>query len=148
VTYVALVGPGDASEEQAREAELVGRGLAERGLILVCGGLGGVMEAACRGARSAGGVTVGILPGSDRGAANRWVEVTIPTGLGELRNGLIVRAADVVIAVGSGHGTLSEIALALKSGVPVIGLGTWDISGIDRVDDPAAALRRLDELTD
>jgi uncharacterized protein (TIGR00725 family) len=148
VIYVAVVGPGDATAEQELLAERLGRGVAERGAILVCGGLGGVMAAACRGARSAGGTTVGILPGTERGTANEWVEVAIPTGLGELRNGLVVRAADVVIAVGGGHGTLSEVALALKGGVPVIGLDTWDIAGIEQMDDSAAALRRLAELAD
>jgi uncharacterized protein (TIGR00725 family) len=105
--YVAVVGPGEASAEEVADAEAVGRGLANAGATLVCGGLGGVMEAACRGASQAGGVTVGILPGLDREAANEWVTVAIPTGLGELRNGLIVRAADSVIAVGGAHGTLS-----------------------------------------
>jgi uncharacterized protein (TIGR00725 family) len=98
------------------------------------------MAAACRGAAEAGGMTVGILPGTDRAAANRWVRVTLPTGLGELRNGLVVRAADVVVAVGGAYGTLSEVALALKTGVPVIGLRTWAIDGIDVVDSPEAAL--------
>lgn len=148
MAYVAVIGPGAATEEQERLAEVIGGGLAERGATLVCGGLGGVMAAACRGASSAGGRTVGVLPGSDRSAANEWVDVALPTGLGELRNGLVVRAADVVIAVGGGHGTLSEIALALKAGLPVIGLDTWDLDGVDRVEDASAALKRLDELTD
>lgn len=148
MAYVAVVGPGAATEEQERLAEVIGRGLAERGAILVCGGLGGVMAAACRGASSAGGTSVGVLPGSDRRAANEWVDVTLPTGLGELRNGLVVRAADVVIAVGGGHGTLSEIALALKADLPVIGVDTWDLDGVDRVEDASAALNRLDELSD
>jgi hypothetical protein len=100
------------------------------------------MEAACRGAAERGGTTIGILPGSDRRAANKWVTVAIPSGLGELRNGLIVRAADAVIAVGGAHGTLSEIALALKTGVPVIGLGTWEIDGVERVGSPEEAVER------
>ena len=104
------------------------------------------MEAACRGAASAGGTTIGLLPGAERDAANAWVRVAIPTGLGELRNGLIVRSADAVIAVGGAYGTLSEVALALKTGVPVIGLGTWPIDGIRAVDTPRAAVERALEL--
>ncbi|MEA2420374.1 MAG: hypothetical protein QOE60_2580 [Thermoleophilaceae bacterium] len=114
--------------------------MAERGAVVVCGGLGGVMEAACRGARAAGGTTVGILPGLDRTAANPFVDVALPTGLGEARNALVVRAADAVIAVGGGYGTLSEIALALKAGKPVIGIDTWDIEGVVAVDGPEAAV--------
>lgn len=130
-------------------AEAVGRGLAEHGAILVCGGLGGVMAAACRGAKSAGGLTVGILPGSDRRAANEWVDVAIPTGLGELRNGLIVRAAEALIAVGGGPGTLSEIALALKTGVRVVGLDSWDVAGVQAVDDVRDAVKvALGQLAD
>ena len=140
--YVAVVGPGEASEAELEAAEQVGRGLAEYGAVVVCGGLGGVMEAACRGAREAGGLTVGILPGRDRQAANQWVQVALPTGLGELRNGLVVRAAEVVVAVGGAYGTLSEVALALKTGVPVIGLSTWEIDGVQPVDSPAAAVAR------
>jgi hypothetical protein len=98
------------------------------------------MEAACRGAKEAGGTTLGILPGSDRAAANPYVDFALPTGLGEARNALVVRAADVVIAVGGGYGTLSEIALALRSGKPVIGLGSWDIEGVSAVDGPEAAV--------
>jgi uncharacterized protein (TIGR00725 family) len=121
-------------------AEEVGRLLARRGAVVVCGGLGGVMEAACRGARSEGGVAVGILPGLDRGAANPHVSVAVATGLGEARNALVVRAADALIAVGGAYGTLSEIALALKAGKPVIGLGTWEIDGVERADEPEAAV--------
>jgi uncharacterized protein (TIGR00725 family) len=147
--YVAVVGPGNASEEQERLAEAVGRQLAERGAVVVCGGLGGVMAAACRGAEAAGGISVGILPGNDRAAANRWATVAIPTGLGELRNGLVVRAADALVAVGGGHGTLSEIALALRTGVRVIGLASWDISGVQTVEDAQQAVKlALGELPD
>ena len=108
--------------------------------VLVCGGLGGVMEAACRGASEAGGVSIGILPGSDRGAANRFVEVAIPTGLGEARNAFVVRSADAVVAVGGGYGTLSEIAFALKAGKPVIGLGSWEIEGVRAAESPEQAV--------
>jgi uncharacterized protein (TIGR00725 family) len=137
---VAVVGPGDATPEETESAELIGLGIAQGGHVLICGGLGGVMAAACRGAAQAGGTTVGILPGLDRAAGNRWLTVAIPTGLGELRNGLVIRAADVVIAVGGAYGTLSELALALKTGVPVIGLRTWEIEGVERVDSPGQAV--------
>jgi uncharacterized protein (TIGR00725 family) len=124
----------------------VGREVAARGALLVCGGLGGVMEAACRGAKDAGGRTVGILPGTDRAAANPFVDIAIPTGLGEARNALVVGAADGLIAVGGGYGTLSEIALALKAGKRVVGLDSWDIEGVVAVGDPAAAVAAvLDE---
>ena len=138
--YVAVVGPGEASAEQCAIAEQVGRQLAGRGAVLVSGGLGGAMEAACRGAREAGGTTVGILPGFDRAAANEFVDVALPTGLGEARNALVVRAADVLIAIGGGFGTLSEIALALKSGKRVIGVGTWEIDGIETTDSAERAV--------
>ena len=143
MAYVAVVGPGDASPAELESAELIGRGIAQAGDVLVCGGLGGVMAAACRGAVSAGGMTVGILPGSDRSAGNEWLTVAIPTGLGELRNGLVIRAADAVIAVGGAYGTLSEVALALKTGVPVIGLQTWEIEGIEVVEPPERAVRAI-----
>jgi uncharacterized protein (TIGR00725 family) len=118
----------------------VGRLLAQRGAVLVCGGLGGTMEAACRGAKQAGGTTVGLLPGGSRSDANPFVDVAIPTGLGEARNALVVRAADVVVAVGGGYGTLSEIALALKAGKRVVGLGSWEIDGVVAADGPEAAV--------
>ena len=129
VPYIAVVGADDsATAAEVADAAAVGAALALQGAVVVCGGLGGVMEGACRGAHETGGRTVGILPGSDRAAANPFVDIAIPTGMGELRNGLIVRAADAVIAVGGGFGTLSEIALALRTGTPVIGLGTWELA--------------------
>lgn len=124
--YVAVAGAATAvPQEDLEMAEQVGRSLGQAGVTLVCGGLGGAMEAACRGAFSAGGTTVGILPGDDRRAANRWVTVAVATGLGEARNALVVSAADALIAVGGEHGTLSEIALALKLAKPVVGVRTW-----------------------
>jgi uncharacterized protein (TIGR00725 family) len=134
---VAVIGPGDEPTVVAAE---VGRLLAERGATLICGGRGGAMEAACRGAKEADGLTVGILPGSDRSEANPFVDVVLPTGLGEARNALVVGAADVVIAIGGGYGTLSEIALALKVGKRVIGLGTWEIEGVVAAESPEAAV--------
>jgi uncharacterized protein (TIGR00725 family) len=142
MTYVAVVGPGDASQGEVVAAEEIGRYLARAGAVVVCGGLGGVMAAACRGASEAGGRTVGILPGTNRKDANQWVQISLPTGLGELRNGLVIRAADAVIAVGGAYGTLSEVALALKTGVPVVGLNTWAIEGIERVETPVRAVQR------
>jgi uncharacterized protein (TIGR00725 family) len=121
----------------------VGRELGSRGVVLVCGGLGGVMEAACRGAKESGGTTVGILPGSDRSAASAYVDVAVPTGLGEARNALVVRAADALVAIAGGYGTLSEIALALKAGKRVVGIGTWDIDGVVAVDDAGAAVEAV-----
>ena len=146
--YVAVIGPGEATAEQVGAAEQVGRRLAERGAVIVCGGLGGVMAAACRGAQMAQGTSVGLLPGRDRAAANEWVTVALPTGLGELRNGLIVRAAEAVIAIGGGYGTLSEIGLALRAQAPVIGLGTWEIDGVEPVAEPEEAVIRALRLAE
>jgi uncharacterized protein (TIGR00725 family) len=142
---VAVVGTGEAAPGTDALAFAVGAALARRGALVVCGGLGGVMAAACRGAASAGGMTVGILPGADRAAANPWVTVALPTGLGELRNGLVVRAADGLIAVGGGWGTLSEIALARRLGKRVVGLATWELGedGVEVASDPADAVARL-----
>jgi uncharacterized protein (TIGR00725 family) len=132
---IAVVGAGTCTPEEAAQAEEVGRLLAGRGAGLVCGGLGGVMEAACRGAKSAGGTTVGILPGPDHSEANPYVDIPLATGMGELRNFLVVRTAAAVIAVGGEFGTLSEIALALKLGKPVVGLGTWELSKGGKLSD-------------
>ena len=133
--YVAVCGPGDASGEEANWAEEVGRFLARAGAVLVCGGLGGVMEAAVRGAHEESGVTLGLLPGADRWGAAAGLTLSVPTGMGEGRNALIVRAADALIAIAGEFGTLSEIALALKTNVPVVGLSTWELyRGGRRVD--------------
>jgi uncharacterized protein (TIGR00725 family) len=137
--YVGVVGPGEASADELAVAEELGARLVELGATVVCGGLGGVMEAACRGAKSRRGTTVGLLPGLDRSDANGWVDVAIATGLGELRNGLIVRASDALVAVGGGAGTLSEIGFALKLGRPVIGIGTFEIEGVVQAASPAQA---------
>jgi uncharacterized protein (TIGR00725 family) len=144
--YIGVVGPGDASPADLARAEEIGAGLADLGAVVVTGGLGGVMEAACRGARSRRGHTLGILPGDDRDAANGWVEIAVATGMGELRNGLVVRASDALVAIGGGHGTLSEIALALRLGRPVVGLGTWGVHGIDDVITPVEAIDRIARL--
>lgn len=121
--------------------------MAERGAVVVCGGLGGVMAAACRGAKAAGGRSVGILPGDDRRQANQWVDVALATGLGEARNAVVVRSADAVIAVADGYGTLSEIALALRQGLPVVTLDSWDISGVQVAADACEAVTKaLDGL--
>ncbi len=127
---VAVVGASDCSgrPHQVEMAEAVGHALAEAGAILICGGRGGVMAAACRGAKSAGGLTIGVLPGDSAAEANPYVDIPIVTGMGEARNIIIVRTAHAVIAVGGEFGTLSEIAFALKLGRPVVGLGTWELS--------------------
>lgn len=139
---IAVVGPGEASDAEDQAAEAVGRALAGAGAVVVTGGLGGVMAAACRGATTADGLTLGLLPGTDRREANPWVAVALPTGMGELRNGLVVRAADAVIAVGGGYGTLAEVALALRAGTPVVGLGTWPIDGVREAGDAAGAVEQ------
>lgn len=154
VPHVAVLGSGDgASPELLSAAEGVGRALGRSGAVLVCGGLGGVMEAACRGAAKEGGLTVGVLPGLDRSEANEHVGVALATGLGEARNALVVRAVDAVVAVGGGFGTLSEVALALRDGKPVVGLATWELGRggrpvevIERADDPDVAVARALEL--
>lgn len=139
--YVAVVGSGDSDTKTDEVAEEVGRLIAEAGAVLVCGGLTGVMAAACRGAHSVGGTTVGILPGDDRRAANPYVDVAVATGLGEARNTVVVRAADVVIAVAGEFGTLSEIGFALKVGTPVVGVGTWELA---RAGDTVDAIARAE----
>jgi uncharacterized protein (TIGR00725 family) len=125
--FVAVIGSATCDETASAQARAVGRELGRRGAVLVCGGRGGVMEAACRGAKEEGGTTVGILPGAHRGEANEYVDIPIVTGLGEARNAIVVRTADAVIAVRGGYGSLSEIGFALKMGRPVVGLDTWEL---------------------
>lgn len=139
---IAVVGAGDADGNTLALAEQVGRLVALRGAVLLCGGLGGVMEAAARGARAAGGTTIGILPSASKKEANPHIEIPVATGFGEGRNVIIVRTADALIAVSGEYGTLSEIAFALKTGKPVIGLGTWDIKGIIPAGNPEEAVAR------
>jgi len=132
--FIAVIGGSQCSKEEARLAEEVGRELALRGAILVCGGLGGIMKAACKGASSEGGTTIGILPGDNSRAANPYVQIPVVTGLGEARNVIVVKSVQAVIAIGGSYGTLSEISHALKNGIPVIGLNTWSLSRNGRQD--------------
>lgn len=139
---LAVVGGGDCSPRVREMAEELGRLLAEEGHTLLCGGLGGVMEAACEGAAEAGGIVVGILPG-ERGDANPYVGIRVATGMSHARNAIIVRSSDAVIALAGKYGTLSEIALALKMNIPVISLESWDIAGTMKAEDPREAIALL-----
>ena len=145
---IAVIGGEQPSEAAAREAEEVGRLLARNGCTVICGGRGGVMEAACRGARSEGGHTIGILPGNDRSDANPYVEFPIVSGIGLARNSMVVLSAAAVIAIDGSYGTLSEIAYALNYGRTVVGLDTWSFnsasepdSRVLRASDAAEAVR-------
>lgn len=149
VQHIGVIGEGSCSKRTAALARRVGDAVARAGAVLISGGRGGVMEAASRGAAEAGGVVVGILPGFRRQDANRWVTVPIVTGMDQARNVILVRSCDALIAVGGMYGTLSEIALALKLGIPVVGLGTWRLRQpqgrrvpIVRAATPEAAVRR------
>ena len=125
---IGVIGGGEVSPQVAGIAEEVGREIARRGAVLVCGGMGGVMEAACKGATEEGGLTIGILPGDGRYGANPYVQIPIVTGIGYARNAVVVKSSQAIIAVDGSYGTLSEIAFALQSGIPVIGLDTWSIA--------------------
>lgn len=143
---VSVIGGSTVDEETYDLAVTVGRELAEAGHTVVCGGLSGVMEAACRGAHETGGTTIGILAGDDLDAANAYVDVPIATGLGSKRNALVVGNGEAAIAIDGSYGTLSEIALALDAGIPVVGLDTHDVDGITRVDDATAAVEAVERL--
>ncbi|MEX0785225.1 MAG: TIGR00725 family protein [Dehalococcoidia bacterium] len=150
---IAVIGGDNPPAGVLPTAEAVGREIAQRGHTLICGGRGGVMEASCRGARQVGGHTIGVLPGPTRGDMNEFVEFPVVTNLGAARNVIVVLSADAVIAVDGSYGTLSEIAIALVHGKPVVGIGTWrliDADGIEetrilRVDDPIEAVERAIE---
>jgi uncharacterized protein (TIGR00725 family) len=145
---IAVIGDSSCSPEEAKLAETVGELLAQRGVTVICGGLGGVMEAVCRGAKSKGGLTVGILPGQDSSTANPWVDVPVVTGIGEARNVAVVKSAQSVITIGGSYGTLSEIAYALKSRITVIGLNTWSLSRNGREDDSIIRVQSATEAVD
>lgn len=144
--YAGVIGAGQCSEKIYDLAREVGRRIGRKGWYLLCGGLSGVMEGAARGCSEVGGTTIGLLPGLERNLANPFIKIAVPTGLGEGRNLLIVRASDVLIAVAGGYGTLSEIALALKAGKGVIGLETWkNIEGIQHAATPEEAIEKAAE---
>lgn len=151
--YVAVCGGSVFEEEPAANAREIGAALAREGAIVMCGGGGGVMEAVCEGARSEGGMTIAFLPGEDRKQANEFVDIALPTGMGEMRNMLLVRASDVVIAISGEFGTLSEVAYALRLGIPVVGLDTWELrkrgetsEAITNVTSPDEAVRAAIKL--
>jgi uncharacterized protein (TIGR00725 family) len=140
--FIAVIGAGDASADVRALALAVGREIAARSAVLVCGGLGGVMEAAAQGAREAGGHTIGILPSYNRESANRYIEFAIPTGMGEARNAIVIGSADAAVALPGGEGgTLAEIGFALKLKRPVVALNAWkEIAGVSHADNPADAV--------
>lgn len=146
---IGVIGASVCDPGEAALSEEVGARIARRGAILVCGGMGGVMEAACRGARAAGGTTVGILPGEDRDGGNGFLDIAIPTGIGYARNVMVVLASRGVIAVGGRYGTLSEIAYCRVYGVPVVGLRTWELDEgrfgepLPRAESPTEAVGTL-----
>lgn len=143
---IGVIGSADTDPSEDLLAEEVGKRLANEGITIICGGLGGVMESSCRGAKSAGGLTIGILPGASRKDANPYVDIAIPTGIGEARNLIIIRSSSGIIAIGGGYGTLSEIGFALKLGIPVVGLKTWEIEGIIQAETAQEAVKKAVEL--
>ena len=147
-TIIGVIGAGNATEEEKRISQEVGALIAEENCLLLCGGMGGVMEAACRGAKSAGGTTIGILPGPETSSANRFIDIPVVTGMGEARNVIVAKSSHCIIAVGGSFGTLSEISFALKSQIPVIGLDTWDVSeDIIKCKTPEEAVRTAIDLS-
>jgi uncharacterized protein (TIGR00725 family) len=143
--HIGVVGSGTCSEELYQLAGKIGYEIGRHGWTLICGGLGGIMEGASRGCIEAGGMTVGLLPGLRKQEANPYIRIAIPTGLGEGRNFLVVRASDILVAVSGSHGTLSEIALGLKTGKTVVGIRTLEhIDGIVRASTPEMVIKLLE----
>jgi uncharacterized protein (TIGR00725 family) len=143
---IGVIGAGNANKSIYKIAEEVGRLIAKKDAILVCGGLGGVMEASAKGAKSEGGITVGILPQNSKDHANQYIDIPVASGFGEGRNVIITRTADALIAIAGEYGTLSEIAFALKMGKPVIGINTWDVKGIIKADSAEDAVNKVFEI--
>lgn len=143
---IAVFGGRIASEKQLEQAYLLGKGIAEKQWILLCGGRGGIMEAVCKGCSSADGFSIGILPGMDRSDANEYASITLPTGIGFARNSVLAASCNAAVAVGGKYGTLSEIAYALDYGRPILTLDSWDIPGAKKMRDAQAAIKYLDEI--
>ena len=140
-TTIGVIGQGESKKEMNELAENIGREIAKNSCILICGGLGGVMEASCRGAKRGNGLTIGLIPGNDKNDANKYVDIPIVTGMGEARNLIIVKSSDALIAIGGSYGTLSELSFALKFKKPVVGINTWDISEqIHKANNPKEAV--------
>ena len=140
-TIIGVIGANKASDKDYKTAEEVGREVARRKGVVICGGLGGIMEAACHGAKSEGGLTIGIIPGFSKSEANPYVDIPVVTGMSHARNIIVVRSSDAIIAVGGSYGTLSEIAFALKLEIPIIGIDTWEVSPeIKKVTTPKEAV--------
>ena len=143
---IGVIGSSECSVDIGQIAEEVGQEIAKRGALLICGGLGGVMEAACKGAKQEGGMTIGVLPMRERNMANPYVDIPIATGFGEGRNVIIVQSVDGIIAIAGQYGTLSEIAFALNRGLPIVGISTWEIDApIERVKGGKEAVELLFE---
>ncbi|HDT15321.1 MAG TPA: TIGR00725 family protein [Firmicutes bacterium] len=140
---IGVIGGSSVNRGIYEKARQAGRLIAERGAVVICGGLGGVMEAACRGAKEAGGITVGILPGKEKSAANKYVDIAVATGMNEARNAVIVNSADAFIAVDGKYGTMSEIAFALKKGKPIAGIDTFDMKEIIKTKGPEEAVKKI-----
>lgn len=145
-SIIGVIGGHKCGVKVEQIAHNLGKNIAKMGAILVCGGLGGVMQAVCKGAKEANGLTVGILPSEDKNSANPYVDIPLATGLGDTRNTLVTGCADVIIAFAGGYGTLSEIGFALNAQKPVIGIGTWDIPGVIKAKDVQEAIEKAKEI--
>jgi uncharacterized protein (TIGR00725 family) len=144
---IAVVGAGKCSKKLRDMAGEVGKYIAEHGGVLICGGMGGVMEGAARGAKEAGGTTIGVLPTESKDEANEFIDYVVATGLGDARNMIVVRSADAVIALPGKYGTLTEMAFALLAGVPVVSVSAWKLGEeVEQFDDPVKAAKAAMDL--